>query len=117
MNDLPEHVQRNRTLWNNWARQYVTAGEDAWAQETPTWGIWSVPESQVHMFPEDLTGKDVIELGLWDSLCLSVACQAGSTRRGDRQLRSPVGDRAPFAATLRTRFSTGARQRRGRTIP
>lgn len=79
MSDLPEHVRRNRALWDNWARQYVTAGEDAWAQEAPTWGIWSVPESQVHMFPEDLTGKDVIELG-----CGTAYVSAWLARRGAR---------------------------------
>ena len=63
MSDLPEHVRRNRTLWDDWARKFVAAGEEAWAQETSTWGIWSVPESQVGMFPKDLAGKDAIELG------------------------------------------------------
>ena len=63
MTDIPEHVRRNRVLWDEWAQKFAAGEEEAWAQETPTWGIWSVPESQVKMLPEDLAGKDVIELG------------------------------------------------------
>jgi hypothetical protein len=31
--------------------QYVAAGEHRWAITEPNWGIWSVPESEVRMFP------------------------------------------------------------------
>ncbi len=79
MSDLPEHVRRNRTLWDDWARKFVAAGEEAWAQETPTWGIWSVPESQVGMFPKDLAGKDAIELG-----CGTAYVSAWLAQRGAR---------------------------------
>ena len=30
MRDLPEHVRRNRMLWDDWARKFVAAGEKAW---------------------------------------------------------------------------------------
>ena len=63
MNELPEHVQRNRAMWDEWAQRFAAAGARAWAENIPTWGIWSVPESEVRMFPDDLAGKDVIELG------------------------------------------------------
>jgi SAM-dependent methyltransferase len=63
MNDLPEHVRRNRETWDRWATEYVAAGETCWAQATPTWGIWGVPESEVGMLTENLVGKDAIELG------------------------------------------------------
>jgi SAM-dependent methyltransferase len=79
MSDLPEHVRRNRLFWDDLARQYVTAGEAAWAQDTPTWGIWGVPESQVGMFPEDLAGQDAIELG-----CGTAYISAWLARRGAR---------------------------------
>lgn len=79
MSDLPEHVRRNRIFWDDLARQYVTAGEEAWAQETPTWGIWGVPEAQVGMFPEDLAGQDAIELG-----CGAAYVSAWLARRGVR---------------------------------
>jgi len=63
MSELPEHVRRNRALWDDWAEKFVASGERSWARNTPQWGIWGVPESEVRMFPDDLAGKDVIELG------------------------------------------------------
>jgi len=63
MDDLPEHVRRNRAMWDDWAKRFVAAGERAWKENQPSWGIWGVPESEVRMFPDDVAGKDVIELG------------------------------------------------------
>ena len=63
MSDLPEHVLKNRALWDAQAPEYVMPGERSWAQETPTWGIWQVPETELHLLPDDLAGKDAIELG------------------------------------------------------
>jgi hypothetical protein len=58
-----EHVQQNRARWDVEARDYVKAGETAWAREEPAWGVWRVAESQLHVLPDDLAGKDAIELG------------------------------------------------------
>ena len=33
MSELPEHVRRNRAMWDDWAKKYATAGERAWAQK------------------------------------------------------------------------------------
>jgi SAM-dependent methyltransferase len=63
MAELAEHVRRNRAHWDQLAPQYVAAGERGWAITEPNWGIWSAPESEVRMFPDDLTGVDAIELG------------------------------------------------------
>ena len=79
MTDLPQHVQRNRTIWDDWAKNYVAAGEAAWRQDAPTWGIWSIAESDVGMLAGDLTGKDAIELG-----CGTAYVSAWMTRRGAR---------------------------------
>lgn len=79
IDELPEYVRRNRALWDDWARTYVEAGEHGWAEATPTWGIWSVPETHVGMLPDDLTGKDAIELG-----CGTAYVSAWLARRGAR---------------------------------
>ena len=63
MTALPEHVLRNRALWDEWAAKYVASGERRWARDEPVWGNWSVPESQVGALPADLAGQDAIELG------------------------------------------------------
>ena len=80
MNDeteLPEHVQRNRVHWDARAAEYVGPGERAWARQEPTWGIWRVPDSEIHVLPEDLAGKDAIELG-----CGTAYVSAWLARRG-----------------------------------
>ena len=82
MNELPDHVARNRVEWDRWANEYEEAGRRNWAAEEPSWGIWSVRESQVMMFPAEVAGVDAIELG-----CGTAYVSAWLARRGAR----PVG--------------------------
>jgi SAM-dependent methyltransferase len=56
-----DHVARNRASWNLAAAEYAEPGRQNWASE-PRWGIWGIPESDVHLLPE-VDGLDVIELG------------------------------------------------------
>jgi SAM-dependent methyltransferase len=79
MSKLPEHVAKNRAHWDDLARQYVEAGERAWAQEEPAWGIWHVPEAELQVLSEQLSGKDAIELG-----CGTADISAWLSRRGAR---------------------------------
>jgi SAM-dependent methyltransferase len=76
---LPEHVQKNRAHWDEMASDYVASAERNWADSEPTWGIWGVPEADVRLLPEDLAGKDVIELG-----CGTAYVSAWIARRGAR---------------------------------
>lgn len=82
MEELPEHVSRNRLYWDGLAKKYIAAGEHAWASAEPHWGIWRVPESELHVLSEPLEGKDAIELG-----CGTAYVSAWLSRRGAR----PVG--------------------------
>ena len=77
--ELPEHVVRNRALWEDWAQKYVASGERRWARGEPVWGIFSVPESDVGLLPDDLAGQDAIDLG-----CGTAYISAWLTRRGAR---------------------------------
>jgi len=76
---LPEHVLKNRAHWDELASTYVASGERHWKDPNPTWGIWGVPESEVGMLPDDLAGKDVIELG-----CGTAYVSSWIARRGGR---------------------------------
>ncbi len=82
--DLPEHVRRNRTSWDEWAPEYVANGERSWglAAGEETWGIWAIPEATLGVLPADLEGRDTIELG-----CGTGYVSAWLARRGAR----PVG--------------------------
>src|SRR3954454_11807977 len=87
MSELPEHVRRNREAWDSTAHEYIEPGRRNWAAEEATWGIWDVPEADVGMLPDDLTGLDAIELG-----CGTAYVSAWLARRGAR----PVGiDNSP----------------------
>jgi SAM-dependent methyltransferase len=73
---FPDYVANNQSHWNRQAGDWVEAGERNWAGE-PNWGMWGIPESQLGLLPEDMTGMDAIELG-----CGTAYVSAWMTRRG-----------------------------------
>jgi SAM-dependent methyltransferase len=79
--DTGDHIHRNRAAWNTWAAKYAEPGRRNWAAAEPSWGIWSIPESEAHLLP-DVAGLDTIELG-----CGTGYVSAWLARRGAR----PVG--------------------------
>jgi len=84
---MPEHVRANREAWDRFAADHVEPGRENWGQAEPTWGIWSIPESELRLLPDDVTGQDVIELG-----CGTAYVSAWLARRGAH----PVGiDNSP----------------------
>lgn len=76
--DLPEHVRRNRAHWDRVSVDYVEMGRRHWASHEPTWGLWHIPDRDLHALP-DVAGKDVIELG-----CGTAYWSAWFARRGAR---------------------------------
>ena len=82
MADVPEHVARNRAHWDEQARRYVEEGRRNWERDEPAWGIFGVPEAEVGLLPEEIDGRDAIELG-----CGTGYVSAWLARRGAR----PVG--------------------------
>jgi SAM-dependent methyltransferase len=63
MSESPEHVLVNRQHWNDDADSWVSPGERGWAAPEPNWGIWAIPESELDMLPDDMSGMEAIELG------------------------------------------------------
>ena len=87
MTESPEYVLRNRAYWDTLAAEYAGPGERNWTSDEPSWGIWGIPEAEVHLLPAELAGRDVIELG-----CGTAYVSAWLARRGAR----PVGiDNSP----------------------
>lgn len=82
MTDLPEHVAANREYWDAMAHQWVEMGERAWAGETPTWGEWGIPEADVNMLPEDMSGMRAIELGCGTGYVSAWMARRGATVTG-----------------------------------
>jgi SAM-dependent methyltransferase len=62
MSESRDYVLVNRAKWDSDATGYEEAGRRNWKSNTPQWGIWAVPDADVHMLPE-ARGLDVIELG------------------------------------------------------
>ena len=102
MSDLPEHVSRNREYWDAQAADYEETGLRNWGSEEPSWGIWSVPESQVGMLPAELEGRDAIELG-----CGTAYVSAWLARHGAK----PTGGRSRAGPRQRVRQDSTARPR------
>ena len=75
-----EYLKVNQEAWASWAPEFLERGRANWAGE-PEWGIWSIPETQVGLFPE-VDGLDILELG-----CGTAYVSAWLARRGGR----PIG--------------------------
>ncbi|TMJ93560.1 MAG: class I SAM-dependent methyltransferase, partial [Actinobacteria bacterium] len=80
--ELPDYAIRNRELWTESNAEYTgPQARDAWVEQEFTWGMFSVPESDVGILG-DVAGKDVVELG-----CGTAYVSAWLARQGAR----PVG--------------------------
>jgi SAM-dependent methyltransferase len=84
---LPEHVRANRVAWDEYAKDYVEPGRQNWSTPQVTWGIWGIPDEELRLLPEDVTGQKIAELG-----CGTGYVSAWLARRG----ANPVGiDNSP----------------------
>jgi SAM-dependent methyltransferase len=84
---VPDHVALNRVFWDDQAPAYAEAGRRNWAATEPRWGNWGIPQSRLPLFPADVAGLDVVELG-----CGTAYVSAWLARAGAR----PVGiDNSP----------------------
>ncbi len=76
--ELPEHVAKNRAYWDEInAPLYAPHGRKSWATDEISWGVFGVPEAELRVLPDELRGKDVVELG-----CGTAYVSAWLARRG-----------------------------------
>jgi SAM-dependent methyltransferase len=59
---LSDHAARNREVWNADAENWVESGRRSWANPTPWWGMWEIPEEELGLLP-DVAGLDGVDLG------------------------------------------------------
>jgi len=80
--EYPEYVAKNVESWTRSNAEYTNeSAARAWAQDEITFGVWAIPESELHVLP-DVAGLDVVELG-----CGTAYFSAWLAKRGAR----PVG--------------------------
>ena len=85
--ELPEHVRRNRTVWDEWAPDYARWAPKAWDSQVMSWGQFGIPDAELSALPSSVEGLDIIELG-----CGTAYISAWLARNGAR----PVGiDNSP----------------------
>ena len=75
--DLTEHAARMRAHWNQDAPNWVASGRAAWERRSPGWGMWHVPEDEVHILP-DVRGSDVLVADQVDLIGFDPTRYAGS---------------------------------------
>ena len=71
------YVHTNRAHWDELAANYAVAARLLWAQAEPTWGSFNVPQADVPMLPDDVSGKDVLELGCGTGYVSAWVARAG----------------------------------------
>lgn len=75
-------MRANRELWDlRHSGWFGERGRAQWAAG-PHWGIWAIPQTELAVLPEDLAGRDLIDLG-----CGTAYIGAWAAMRGAR----PVG--------------------------
>ena len=113
MTELPEHVQRNRAAWDEWAADYVERGAaqlGGGRAELGDLGRARVPASAC--CPTDLDGLDAIELG-----CGTGYVSAWLARRGARPVGIDNSEAQLATARARSRRSTGSTSRCSTATP
>src|SRR4051794_40385986 len=89
-NELSEHARRNRELWDSRLTVGFSARARAQWAAGPRWGLWEIPGDQLPVFPADLGGRDLVELGCGTAYVCAWAARLGARPVGvdnsERQL-------------------------------
>lgn len=74
-----DHVTRNRRFWDDHASGWHgPLARGHWALTEPRWGLWSTPEAEVSVFPDDVAGMRVIDLGCGTGYVSAWLARAGA---------------------------------------
>jgi SAM-dependent methyltransferase len=74
----PEYLQGNVDAWQKKSTEYAESAADAWALDQPHWGAWWIPETDVRLLPDDMTGLACIELGCGTAYVSAWMCRRGA---------------------------------------
>jgi SAM-dependent methyltransferase len=61
--DSLDYVRTNAAVWNAKHDEQLVTARRGWGATEPSWGIFQVPESDVHLLPGDMEGLRAVELG------------------------------------------------------
>jgi SAM-dependent methyltransferase len=96
--DPLHYVRSNAWAWDARRDDQLVAARRGWTAEEPVWGIYGIPESELHLLPEALDGARVAELG-----CGTAYVSAWLARRGAH----PIGvDPSAGQLAIATQFQT-----------
>ena len=104
------HVERNRTVWTEYAPEFGEWAPRAWAGEFE-WGVWHVPESELQALP-DVAEMDTVELG-----CGTGYISAWLARRGARPVGVDITPAQLETARRDAGRSSGSSSRSSRRAP
>ena len=91
-----EHLQANVDAWEARGDDQLRLARREWSLSEPTWGIFSVPESEAGLLPAELDGKVSVELG-----CGTAYVSAWLARRGARPIAlDPTPNQLRIARTM-----------------
>jgi ubiquinone/menaquinone biosynthesis C-methylase UbiE len=96
-----DYLAANVAEWSQRAESQREFGRRSWAKEEPTWGMFAVPESAAGIFPSEVGGLDVLELG-----CGTGYVSAWLARRGARLVAfDPTPTQLVIARELQEEFA------------
>jgi SAM-dependent methyltransferase len=95
------HVELNRQYWDQAAAAvHGPLARGQWSAPEARWGLWATPESQAHVFPDDVAGMRAIELGCGTGYVSAWLARAGARPVGidvsARQLATARAMQAEF---------------------
>ena len=97
-----DYLATNVADWTRQAADQRKAGRRSWTKESPTWGIFAVPEAELEILPDSAEGLRTLELG-----CGTGYVSAWLARRGGTPVAfDPTPSQLEIAGELQREFGT-----------